>query len=228
MPGALPAVTVPSVASPRSTPSGRAKTGRSLASASGARVAAWVLVGFDDGLATLRVGDRDRRHLGVEATGIDRRDRLLVAGERERVLVGAADLVLDRDTLGVGAHVAVLDGAPEPIGDGGVDQLGVAEAEPEARAWKEVWRAVHRLHATGDDDFGVTRLDLRGGEHDRLQTRATDAVDRGRARPVGQAGLEQCLTRRGLARAGLEDLAHEHVVDLRCVPDRGRRARRPP
>src|SRR4029079_4918435 len=92
-----------------------------------ARVAPRVLVLADDRLATLRIRDRDRRHLGVETTAIERLVRALVAREGEVVLIGASHLVLDRDALGVRAHVAVLDGAPQAIGDGRVDEPGVAE-----------------------------------------------------------------------------------------------------
>ena len=153
MPGALPAVTVPTVAAPRSSPSGRANAGLRRASASIVEVAPRALVDGDDRLAALRVADGDRRHLGVEPPGVDGGDRLLVAGERERVLVLAADVVRDRDALGVGAHVAVLDGAPQAVVDGRVDQLPVAEAKAEAGARDEVRRLVHGLHAAGDDQL---------------------------------------------------------------------------
>ena len=53
------------------------------------RVAARAFVGRHDRLAALGVADRHRRHLGLEAAGVDRRDRLLVAEQGERILVGA-------------------------------------------------------------------------------------------------------------------------------------------
>ena len=180
----------------------------------GARVAARVLVLGDDGLATLGVGDGDWRQLGLEAAGIDGRDRLLVAGERKGVLVLAAHVVLDGDPFGVGAHVAVLDRAPQAVGDGRIDQFGVAEPEPETRARQEVGRPVHRLHAARDHDLRVAGSDLRGGEHDRLQARPADPVDRRGAGRVWQACLEGRLPCRRLTRSGLQHLAHQHVIDL--------------
>ena len=141
----------------------------SRARASARRVATRPLVDRDDGLAALRVADGDRRHLGVEPAGVDRGDRLLVARQREGVLVGTVDVVLDRHPLGVGAHVAILDRAPQAVVDGRVDQLPVAEAVAETGARQQVRRAVHRFHPARDDDLGVARPDLRGGQHDRLE-----------------------------------------------------------
>ena len=69
--------------------------------------------------------------------------------------------------------------------------------------------------------LGVARPDLGGGQHDRLEARAADAVDRGRARRVGQAAGERRLAGRRLADAGLEDLAHQDLVDRRAVGQAG-------
>src|SRR6185436_17322745 len=96
------------------------------------RVAAGVLVDADDRLSALPIADRDRRDLGVEPAGVDRLDRSALTLERECVLVLAGDAVVDRDTLRMGAHVAVLDRAPQAVVDRRVDELAVPEAEPEA------------------------------------------------------------------------------------------------
>ena len=114
----------------------------------------------------------------------------------------------------MGAHVTALDGAPQPVVDRRVDQLRVAEAIAEARAGQQVGRAVHRLDPAGDRDLGVTGADLRRGQHDRLQAGAADPVDGRRRRCFGETGLEHGLASGGLAGPGLEDLAHQHVVDL--------------
>ena len=125
----------------------------------------------------------------------------------------AADLVGDRDALGVGAHVAVLDGAPQPIVNGRVDERPVAQPIAEARPRQEVGRAVHALHAAGDDHLGVTGPDLGGAEHDGLQSRAADAVDRRRARRHRQPTAQGRLPGGRLAGTGLEHLAHEDLID---------------
>ena len=113
----------------------------------------------------------------------------------------------------MGAHVASLDGTPQPVAHGRIDERPVAEAIAEAGPGQEVRRAVHALHAARDDDVGVTGADLGGAEHDRLESRAADAVDRRRARRHRQTAAQRRLSSRRLAGAGLEHLAHEDLVD---------------
>ncbi len=137
--------------------------------------------------------------------------------ERKGVLVLATDPILDGDTLGVGAHVAVLDRAPQAVGYGRVDELAVAEPIAEAGIRQEVRRAVHRLHPAGDRDLGIAGANLGGREHDRLHPRAADPVDRRGARRIGEAGAECRLPGWGLSGSGLEDLAHEDLVDGRTL-----------
>src|SRR5207342_1202139 len=86
MPGALPAVTVPIVASPRSPEAwlGSSKAGFRRASASS--VESRPFVDGHDRLAALRVADRDGRDLGIQPAGVDGGDRLLMARQGEGVL----------------------------------------------------------------------------------------------------------------------------------------------
>ena len=214
MPGALPAVTVPSPSAGASSPVGQVEDRLQPRERFGARVATGRLVGLDECLLAA-AADGHGHDLVGEAAGVDGRDRASMALQREGVLVRARDAAVDRDPLGVRAHVAVLDGAPQAVGDGRVDQLGVAQAVAEARLGQQVGTLVHGLHAAGDDDLGVAGADRRGGQHDRLEPRAADAVDRRRRRRVGQTGLEERLARRRLAGAALEHLAHEDFVDRR-------------
>jgi hypothetical protein len=136
-----------------------------------------------------------------------------VARQREGILVLAADRVADGDALRVGAHVAILDGAPQAVVDRRVDELPIAEPESEPRAGEQERGLVHRFHAARHDDVGVAGPDLGCGEHDRLEARAADAVDRRRARPVREAATERSLTGGGLADARLQHLAHQDLVD---------------
>ena len=152
---------------------------------------------------------------------LDGRDRLPVALQGELVLVGSTDLVLDRHPLGMGAHVAAFGAAPQAVVNGRIDQLGIAQPVAEARLGDQVRALVHALHAAGDGDLGVAGPDLGGGEHDRLEATAANAVDRRRAGGVRQAGLEYGLARRRLTGAGLQHLAHQHLVDRRAVGQAG-------
>ena len=95
------------------------------------RVPTRALVDADDGLAALGVAHRHRGELGVEPPGVHRRDRVHVTAQRELVLVLAADLPGDGRPLGVGADMALLDGAPQRVVHGRVDDRPVAQAIPE-------------------------------------------------------------------------------------------------
>src|SRR5215213_8278384 len=137
-----------------------------------------------------------------------------MAGECERVLVLAADLCLDRYPFGVGAHVAGLSRAPQAVDDGRVDELRVTQPIAEARLGQQVRALVHVLHTARHDHLGIAGADLGRGEHDRLESRSTDAVDGRRAQRVRQAGLQHRLSSRCLACPGLNHLAHQRFVDL--------------
>ena len=183
----------------------------------GGRVAPGALVDRDRGLPALGVADDDRRDLRLEPAGVDGRDRPPMALERKGVLIDPAHVVVGGDALGMSAHVAVLDRAPQPVEDGGVLYDPVAEAVAEARVRQEIRREIHALHATGDGDVRIARADLGGGQHDRLQPGAADPVDRRGAGRHGQAGAQGRLAGGRLADARLEDLAHEDLVDRRPV-----------
>ena len=107
-------------------------------------------------------------------------------------------------------------------------QLAVAHAVAGARASGRRYGALrHRLHAAGDDDLGVARLDHLVGEVDRVDAREAHLVDASsRARVIGMPAFDRGLARGDLALAGLEHLAHEHVVDL-LGADAGRARARP-
>ena len=227
MPGTLPAVAVPLGRVAAILTLGQRKDRLESGEGLDRRVAPGALVDADDGLAALRVADGHRRELGVETPRVHGRDRIHVTAQRELVLVLAADLVGDRHALGVGAHVALLDGAPQRVVHGRVDDRPVAKAIAEAGLGQEIRRAVHALHAAGDDHVGVTGPDLGGAEHDRLEARAADLVDRRRARRHRQPAEEGRLAGGRLAGAGLDDLAHEDLVDRGPVRQAAALDRRP-
>ena len=110
-PAALPAVTVPSLE----------KAGRSFVIASIVAPSADVLVLVDHDVALAGL-DREGRDLVLEPAGLLRRLGLVLAGERELVLLLAADLPLPGHVLGGGAHVVAVEGVPEPVLDHRVDE----------------------------------------------------------------------------------------------------------
>ena len=215
MPGALPAVTVPVGGVAAVLAVGQRERRLELRERLGGRVAARVLVRRSTTVSRpFASRDGDRRQLGVEPAGVDRRDRLLVAGQRERVLVLAADVVLDRDALGVGAHVAVLDRAPQAVGDGRVDELGVAEPEPERAPGRRYGApfidsmppAMTTSASPARISAAASMIALSPEPQTRLMVVALVVSGRPALSAAWRAGA--------WPRAGLQDLAHEHVVDL--------------
>ena len=219
--GELPAVTVPSVAEPRSGPSGRAKAGLSRASASS-----------DVSRRGPSSTDTTNSRPFASRTVTGAISALKAAGRSAAmafwwlvsarcVLVGPADGVTDRDTLGVGAHVAILEGAPQAVMDRRVHQASVTQPVAEAGMGQQERGGVHVLHPTGHGHARIAGPDLGRGQHDRLHARATDAVDRRRAGRIGQATGERCLAGRILAGARLDHLAHQDLVDRRAIRQAG-------
>ena len=66
----------------------------------------------------------------------------------------------------------------------------------------------------GHHDVGVPGPDHLVGQVDGVQTREADLVDGVGRHREGDPALDRGLAGRDLALAGLEDLAHEHVVHL--------------
>jgi hypothetical protein len=79
---------------------------------------------------------------------------------------------------------------------------------------QQVRRVGHRLHATGDHDVDLAGADELVGEGDRVEAGQADLVDRERRDAHRDAGLDRRLAGRDLAGAGLQDLAHDHVLHL--------------
>ena len=75
-------------------------------------------------------------------------------------------------------------------------------------------RVGHRLHAAGHHDVELAGADELVGQRDRVQAGQADLVDGQRGDGHRDAGLDGGLAGGDLARAGLEHLAHDHVLDL--------------
>ncbi len=183
-------------------------------------------VGVDEDRVALALGDLDRRDLLGHAAVLDRRRGAVVALGRDVVLHVARDATeLARVALGTRAHVDGVERAPQAVVDHRVEQLAVAHPVALACVLQQVRRSGHRLHAAGDDDLGVAGLDHLVGEVDGVDARETDLVDGHRRDRHRDPALHRSLARRHLARAGLEDLTEQHVVDLLGVDPAPREGR---
>ena len=87
-------------------------------------------------------------------------------------------------------------------------------------------RVGHRLHAAGDDDVELAGADQLVGQRDRVEAGQADLVDRQRRHGHRDAALDRGLAGGDLPGAGLQHLAHDHVVD-RVARDAGARRARP-
>jgi hypothetical protein len=143
-----------------------------------------------------------------------------VALGRKPILVGPRDPALVRNVLGRVAHRAILEGAPQAVADQGIDQLAVAVLETGAGPLDQVRGPAHALHPARGDDLGVSSLDRLSRKHDRLEPGPAHLVDGVRGDRVRQPREQGCLPGRVLADAGLDHVAHDHLIDL-FGPDAG-------
>ena len=109
--------------------------------------------------------------------------------------------------------MAIVERAPETVADHLVDQLPVAEPVAIAAVLHQVGRAGHVLHAARDQAFGIAGTDGLRGERHCLEPAATDFVDGGRGNALCEPGADRRLACGVLTEAGLQHVAHEHLVD---------------
>src|SRR5213076_2903478 len=111
----------------------------------------------------------DGHDLRLEATRRHGGHGLLMAGERETVLVRARYGGLLGGVLGEAAHVHVRERIPQAVADHPVHELAVPYLDPAAHAVHVVRRVGHRLHATGHHALRVRCFNRLRGEHDGLE-----------------------------------------------------------
>ena len=177
------------------------------------RVRTRALVLLDDGRA-LFSRDLDCDGLRLEAARRHRGHRLLVALEREAILVGARHASLLGGVLREVSHVGVVERVPQPVVNHPVHELRVARLDAGAHAEDVMGRVRHRLHPAGDDALLVARPDRLGGEHDRLEPRAAHLVDRDRRDRARKSRMDRRLACGRLPHPTLEHVAHDHFLDL--------------
>src|SRR6185503_7505770 len=134
-------------------------------------------------------------------------------------LVGlfARDAVFAAEVLGGVCHaeavVRIDERDPEVV-----LELLLAERQTPARAADLVRGHAHVLGAAGEDELGLSELDLLRREQDRLKARSTEPVDRERGDLLGDAALQPDVAGEihSVAR-GLQHVAEYDLVDLLWV-----------
>ena len=157
--------------------------------------------------------DPDGNDLIVEHSLLDRLAGAGVAADGEIVLRAAGELEFTGAAVAVDAHGLAAVDIPEAVVDHRVDQLGIAHAVALAGLGEQVGGAAHALHAAGDDQPGVAQADRLIGEHDGLEPRAADLVDRRGTDRRWQPREDRRLPRGVLTDPGGDDVAHDHLVD---------------
>jgi hypothetical protein len=95
-----------------------------------------------------------------------------------------------------------------------VDERSVAVLVAGPSARKQVRGIGHRLHAAGDDDIELARRDELVCQGDRVKAGQADLVDGDGGHRHRDATFDRGLPSGDLTGAGLQHLAHDHVVDL--------------
>jgi hypothetical protein len=136
-------------------------------------------------------------------------------GRGDGVLVHglAAEGVLADALFGKHAHgLAALVGVLQPVDGHVVVHGGLAVLHALARK-HQVRGVAHALHAAGHHHVGAAGAQHVVREHHGAHARAAHLGEGDGTGRVGQTGLAQCLTRRRLALAGHQAVAHQHLVD---------------
>ncbi len=154
----------------------------------------------------------DGDDLVVEAARVLRGRGALVGTERPRVLLLARDAELAGDHRRLLHHVQLVERRAQAVPDHQVDERPVAHPVALARLRQRVRRVRHRLHPAGDDHLDVARADHRVCDLDGADRRGADLVHRVGRDVDRDPRADRGLPRRSLAGAGLQHLAHDHVL----------------
>ena len=95
-----------------------------------------------------------------------------------------------------------------------VDHLGVAHPRTEPGLGYQVRGFGHRLHATGNHHLDLARADQLVRQRDRVEAGEAHLVDGQRRHLLRDTSFDRGLPGGDLARAGLQHLAHDHVVHV--------------
>ncbi len=180
----------------------------------GGGVGADALVGGEHDRVALALRDLYRGDLLVEDPVLRRLRGELVGAGGECVLLLASQAQCGVVPLRGLAHRHVVECVGQAVVRHRVEHLDRAVLVALARIGEQVRRVRHRFHAAGDDDLELAGTDELVGERDRVEAGEADLVDRDRRRAHADAGFDRGLPGGDLPGAGLQDLAHDHVLDL--------------
>ena len=135
--------------------------------------------------------------------------------QRERVLLLTGEAEGVGALLGKGAHQAALVvGVFQTIEKHVVEHPAVPHAIAATGTIEQIRRVAHAFHAASDDDFRAAGEQLVVSHDHRLHARAAHLVHCGAGGGAGQPGAQSRLARWGLALAGGQHTAHQHVLHV--------------
>jgi hypothetical protein len=137
-----------------------------------------------------------------------------VAAQRELVHVGAGDLELLANLVGLLAHVLARERIAEAVVDHAVERRGVPHPEAEARLLEQVGRLRHRLHPAGDSDLQIPGANRLVHDAGGAQPRGADLVHGLGGDVLGDPRLDLCLPARDLSLPRLQHLPEDNVFHL--------------
>ena len=200
------------------------------------RGVARMLVLVDDDRITFFLRDRNWRYLSVKEAALLRLQRIRLRAQRHFVLRFTPDFELIGDVLsglghGVNAVFFFHQFVDEAPADGGVVHRVVATKRA-VHFWHHKRRTAHALHATGNHHVRLARADRSRRCPDRIQTGATQAIDRRPRHLNGQAREQRGHVRNVsivfacLIGATIEHVSHQRPIDAGVArhqrPDRNR------
>ncbi|CAB5343547.1 hypothetical protein IST453_03305 [Burkholderia multivorans] len=177
-----------------------------------------MLVARHDERIALLLRNRDRYDFLGERAVLLRARSLLLAAQREQILIGTAHVVVDRDVLGRFRHridaVQLLhQRIDETPADRRVVDVGLTRERARGLAHHER-RARHAFDAAGHHQRGLARLDRARGNADRVHPGTAEPVDRRTGHALRQPREQQRHARDvAVVFAGLVRAAVDHVVD---------------
>jgi hypothetical protein len=133
------------------------------------------------------------------------------------ILLAASDLVLGCHDLAGGAHVALLERAPQAVDDHRVEQLAMAHSQSVARALQQVRCIAHRLHAARHRNLNVAGGDPLGRQHHGFQPGAAHFVNGERGNVIRKAAAQRRLPGRSLPQTSRDDVAHDAFLHRRGI-----------